>query len=62
MSRYSSDVDIIYCNVREKISMSKLLQKLEQMDEKDIKEIFNLLPHEVNDLKDTLRRSNIYRF
>lgn len=44
---------------REKTSIENLLNKIEQTDDDVLSELFDLMPYEVMDIKDTLRRSNI---
>lgn len=44
---------------RERTSMEQFLRSVENMDDKRLESLFKMMPHEVADLKDTLRRSNI---
>mgnify|MGYP003633504202 CR=1 FL=1 len=43
----------------EKISVTRLLSAIEQMDGKELETLTGLMSHEVNEAKDALRRSNI---
>lgn len=43
----------------EKFSVIRLLNAIEQMDDKELETLSKLMSHEVNEVKDALRRSNI---
>ena len=42
---------------REKESFEKLLTTIERLPDQKMEMLFNMLPHEVNDVKDVLRES-----
>jgi len=44
---------------REKESLVKLLLAVEQLPDQKMETMFNLMPYEVQDVKDTLRKSNL---
>lgn len=50
---------IRFINSREKESMLEALKKLSQMSDKEIAELTKLMPHQVMDVKDVLRRSGL---
>lgn len=52
-------IKLICDDGREKTSIENLLNKIEQTDDDVLSELFDLMPYEVMDIKDTLRRSNI---
>ena len=56
---YSEPTDVkLNCNNgRERDSIKRVLNKIEQMDDRKLELLFQLMPHEVSDVKDTLKRS-----
>lgn len=46
-------------NQREFNSMNQLLSELASWDDIKIQSTFKIMPHEIGDIKDTLRRSNV---
>lgn len=51
---------VIVCDGnREKESVEHALQNIDKMTEKQVEEVLKLMPHEVSDLKDAIRRSRI---
>ena len=55
----SKNIRLICDGGREKSSVEEFLRRVENMGDKKIQELFKMMPHEVADLKDTLRRSKI---
>ena len=44
---------------REKDSVTQILNKIEDIDDVELQDLLNVMPHEVMDLKDALRRSGL---
>ena len=56
---YSKVVSLLCSDGREKSSVKHFLQNVEAMEDSKIETLFKLMPHEVIDLKDAIKRSDI---